>query len=103
MNTVTRTINYSAKKALTVLVAVLAVSFVMYSFAIASTTISISDSSLMSSNIQDLQTEIATLESSYYTMINELTLQQAMEEGFIEEESVQFAHVNSATIVAYNN
>ena len=85
------------------MVAVLLLSFVMYSFAIASTTISISDSSLMSSDIQDLQTEIASLESTYYTMINELSLEHAEAEGFIEEESVQFAHVSSSTFVAYNN
>lgn len=103
MKTLTHTINHSAKKVLKVLVAVLTLSFVMYSFAIASTTISISDSSLMNSDIQDLQTEIAGLESTYYTMINELSLEQAGVEGFIEEESVQFAHVNTATLVAYNN
>lgn len=85
------------------MVSTLILSFVMYSFAIASTTISVSDSSVMSSNIQDLQTEIASLESSYYTMINELSLEQAQAEGFVEEETIQFAHVNTSTVVALNN
>jgi|AntRauTorckE6833_2_1112554.scaffolds.fasta_scaffold96709_1 hypothetical protein len=99
----TTTINYSSKKVLTFVVAALVLSFGMYSFAIASTTISISDSSLINTDIQDLQTEIAELESSYYVMINELSLEQAMTEGFYEEESVQFAHVYPSTLVAYNN
>ena len=101
--TTSRTITYSAKKIFTVLVAALLLSFVLYSFAIASTAVSIADSSVTNRSIQELRTEISELESTYYTMIDDLSLEQALEEGFVEDERAVFARVNSKTVVAYNN
>lgn len=98
-----RTISYSAKKIFTVILSAIALSFLMYSFAIASTTVTISDAQLMNHNIQELHTEIAGLESEYYTMINELSIEQATKEGFVEDADVAFAYVESSNYVAYNN
>ena len=99
----TKTISYSAKKVFTVLIAALLLSFAMYSFAIASATINISDSNILNDDIQELRTEIAGLEGSYYSMIDGLSIQQAQVEGFVHDDRVVFAHVNDATFVAYNN
>lgn len=103
MKTITTTISTRAKKIFTTMVAVILCSFALYSFAIASTTVSVADSKIMSGKIQDLRTEIASLESSYYTMISGLSLEQAQAEGFVAKEATGFAQVNEARFVAYNN
>ncbi len=77
-------------------------SFVLYSFAIASTTLSISESKSYSQSMRDLQTELAELEVEYFDMINTLSLTEAQERGFNETASVNFAHVDKNTSVAYN-
>jgi hypothetical protein len=93
----------SAKKTLNILVSATLLSFVLYSFAIASTTVHISDAKLMNEDILELRTELASLESSYYTMVNDLSLDQAYSEGFVSDTGVHFAHVNQTTLVAYRN
>ena len=102
MNTHTH-ITYNPRKAFALILSGLALSFVLYSFAIASTTVSIADSSVTSRSIQELRTEVSELESTYYMMIDQLTIEQAVEEGFVEDERAVFAHVNQSTVVAYNN
>lgn len=97
------TTTYPTKKILKIIVAALSLSFVMYSFAIASTTVTISDARVMNKNIQELRTELATLESDYYTLVNDLSLDQAYAEGFVADTGVSFAHVNETTLVAYRN
>ena len=103
MKTLSTTITTSAKKVFTTMLAVIVCSFALYSFAIASTTVSISDSEIMNGKIQDVRTEIASLEGEYYTLINKLSLEEAQAEGFVKKEAVRFAHVQESTFVAYNN
>lgn len=94
---------YQNKKIATSLLSGITILFLLYSFAIASTTVNVSDAKLKDQSIQELRTELASLESNYYTMVNELSLDQALEEGFIENEEIRFAHVNQTTLVAYRN
>jgi hypothetical protein len=103
MKTISTTITNKAKQVFTTLLAVIVCSFALYSFAIASTTVSISDAKIMNGKIQDLRTEIAGLESEYYAMINDLSVEQAQIEGFVQKDTVRFAKVNESTYVAYNN
>lgn len=98
-----RTIRYSGKQLLKSLLAGIILSFMLYSFAIASTTVTVSDSRSLNEDIQDLRTEIAELEGNYYTMINDLSVEQALAQGFTQDEHVSFAYVDKATYVAYNN
>ncbi len=98
----TSLITYNTRRSLSFIIAGIILSFVLYSFAIASTTVSIADSSVTSRSIQELRTEVSELESKYYMMIDELSIEQAVEEGFVKDERAVFAHVNQSTVVAYN-
>lgn len=93
---------HQRKKVFHALCTGLVLSFVCYSFAIASTTLSISESKDHNTQIQDLQTEIAELELAYFDMINTLSLEGAYEYGFDETPEVHFAHIEKNTSVAYN-
>jgi len=78
------------------------VSFVLYGFAIANTTLSIADADTYNNEVNELQTEIAELEVHYFDIINELSITEAQESGFTEVSSVRYAHINKNTSVAYN-
>lgn len=80
-----------------------AVSFVVYAFAIASTTIAVADSNVLNGNIQELRTEVAELEGTYYAMVSVMNEDHAQREGFMLEEDVVFAKLNQDTVVAYRN
>lgn len=90
------------KKLVKVLVFSIMFSFISYSFAIASTTLSVSESKSHNQDIQQLQTEIAELEAEYFTIISGLSLDGAKHYGFDETSSVHFAHLEPNTQVAYN-
>ncbi len=98
-----KTYIYNPRKIVRSLTIGIAILFVLYFFAIASTTVNVSDAKIKNQNVQELRTELASLESTYYTMVNELSLNHAIEEGFIESNEISFAHVNQTTLVAYRN
>ncbi len=103
MKTQRRTTGYlHAQQLLSMVIAGIILSFVLYSYAIASTTLSISDAKNTNSEITELQTEIAELELEYYQMINAISLTQAEELGFDETKEVHYATINPTTNVAYN-
>ena len=77
-------------------------SFVLYGFAIASTTISIADADMNNNEINQLQTEIAELEIKYFEMINDLSIQEAELYGLNEVPEVHYAHINETKSIAYN-
>jgi hypothetical protein len=79
------------------------VSFVVYAFAIASTTIAVADSNVLNGNIQELRTEVAELEGTYYAMVSAMNQDHAQREGFTLEEDVVFAKLNQDTVVAYRD
>lgn len=97
------TIAYSGRKIFSYLCGAIILSFALYSFAIASVTVHISDMQALDSDIENLRTEIAELERDYFTMVNNLTLNEALELGFTQDEYVSFAYVNKAQYVALNN
>lgn len=76
--------------------------FVLYGFAIASTTISIADARTHNQDINDLQTEIAELEIQYFEQVNTLSLGEAQELGFNELSNIQYARIDQTKAVAYN-
>jgi|AntAceMinimDraft_6_1070360.scaffolds.fasta_scaffold06662_5 hypothetical protein len=80
----------------------LIISFGSYSFAIASTTLSISETKSHNQAIQQLQTEIAELEGEYFAIINTLSLSEAEMYGLTETPSIHFAHIKQDIAVAYN-
>ena len=77
-------------------------SFVLYGFAIASTTLSVADAETSNHNINELQTEIAELEVLYFSMINQLSLDQAASHGLNQVDTLKYVRVNQPTSVAYN-
>jgi hypothetical protein len=76
--------------------------FGCYSFAIASTTLSIARSREYNESIQEVQTNIAELEAEYFALINTLSLEGAEMHGFAETSRVHFVHKNPDTAVALN-
>lgn len=76
--------------------------FVLYGFAIARTTISIADARTHTHDINDLQTEIAELEITYFEMVNTLSLGEAEALGFDEISAIQYARIDQTTAIAYN-
>ena len=77
-------------------------SFLTYSYAIASTTLSVSSMKTKNNEIQDLQTEIAELEVVYFSMIHSVSEKNAEEYGMKEVENVGYANLAQDTVVAYN-
>lgn len=78
------------------------VSFLLYSFAITSTTLAIAEAKTDNTEIQELQTEIAELEVTYFEIINTLSLEEAQQDGFSEISNLHYARINEAKAVAYN-
>ncbi len=85
------------------MVSAFAISFGLYSFAIASTTVNAADSNVLNGDIQELRTEIAELEGSYYAMMSTIDEAYALQEGYSLAENVSFAQVDQTTLVAYRN
>lgn len=77
-------------------------SFMTYSFAIASTIFSASDMKLNNAKIADIQTEISELESDYFSMINEVSIDNAEEYGLQKIASVGYVGLDKNVRVAYN-
>ena len=90
------------KKIFSTFVLGIVVSFVVYGFGIASTTLSIADAETHNHEINELQTEIAELEIAYFEMINNLSVDEAIVYGFNEVTEVKYAHINTTQSVAYN-
>ena len=90
------------KRVFHMLIGGIILSFVLYGFAIASTTLSVADAETSNHNINELQTEIAELEVAYFSMINELSLDQAADYGLNQVDTLKYVHVNQPTAVAYN-
>jgi len=87
---------------LNILIGCIVISFVLYGFAIASTTVSIADANTHNHDIDELQTEIAELEIEYFEIINTLSLDQAEENGFSEISNLHYARIDETKTVAYN-
>lgn len=103
MTTSIRTNQYNkAQKMFTTLVAGIIVSFVLYSYAIASTTLALSNVEDMNGDIGELQTEIAELELEYYGMLNDISIPEAESLGFTETKNIQYANIDVDSSVAYN-
>lgn len=90
------------KNILNILVSLIVVSFILYGFAIASTTVSIADANTYNRDINELQTEIAELEIEYFEIINTLSLEEAEKNGFSEISKLHYARVDETKTVAYN-
>lgn len=90
------------RKLFTGIVGGMIVSFLLYGFAIASTTIAIAEAKTDSNEIEELQTEIAELEVQYFEAINTLSLEDAQAIGFTELSNLHYARVNETKAVAYN-
>ena len=78
------------------------VSFLLYGFAITSTTLAIAEAKTDNNEIQELQTRIAELEVEYFEIINTLSLEEAQENGLSEISNLHYARVNETKAVAYN-
>lgn len=85
------------------LIAGIVVSFVLYGFAITSTTLSIANADSHNNTVNDLQTEIAELEIEYFEIINTMSMEEAVTEGFNEISNIQFARIDESSSLAYNN
>jgi hypothetical protein len=90
------------KNIFNLLVVSIIASFVLYGFAIASTTLSIADANTHNRDINELQTEIAELEIEYFEIVNTLSLEEAQEEGFQEVSNIHYARIDDRKSVAYN-
>ena len=77
-------------------------SFVLYGFAIANTTLSIADADTSNQEINELQTQIAELEVEYFEMLNTLSMDEAKSFGFNEVQDLRYARINETKAVAYN-
>ena len=104
MKTLTRQLQKSDKQQqlFRLMVTGIVVSFVLYGFAIASTTLSIADADTHNNDINELHTEIAELEIKYFEMINTLSIEEASVYGFNEVSDMSYAHINETKAVAYN-
>ncbi|MFT7328177.1 MAG: hypothetical protein ACI870_000357 [Crocinitomicaceae bacterium] len=90
------------KNVFTMLLFGIAVSFILYGFAIASTTLSIANADTDNKNINELQTEIAELEIEYFEIINTLSIEHAEAKGFYELSNVHYAVIGEKKSFAYN-
>ena len=90
------------KKIISTMLFAIVLSFLTYSYAIASTTLSVSDMKSRNSEIQDLETEIAELEVQYFGMINSISVKDAEIYGMNEITAVGYASLDQETVVAYN-
>ena len=81
MNTIITHMNKDNRKRqlFRLLAAGIVTSFVLYGFAIAHTTLAIADADADNQAITDLETEIAELEAVYFTMVNNLSIEEAEE------------------------
>lgn len=75
--------------------------FATYSYAIASTTLSVSDMKIKNIKIADLQTEISELESEYFSIINNISV-DINEYNLEEINNVGYASLDKEIKVAYN-
>lgn len=98
----TKGYHLSLKKAFNYMLIGIISSFVLYSYAIASTTLAISSAEDMNHDIADLQTDIAELELHYYSLLNDISLEGASRLGLKEASSVEYAKIAPETTVAYN-
>ena len=78
------------------------VSFLLYGFGIASTTLSVADAETSNYEINELQTEIAELEIEYFEIINTLSADEALLYGFNEVNNIKYAYIDQTKSVAYN-
>jgi len=90
------------KKVVSVIFFAIVLSFLTYSYAIASTTFSISNMKMKNSEIQDLETEITELEVHYFSMVHSVSEKNAEEYGMKEVENVGYVNLAQDTVVAYN-
>lgn len=90
------------KNLIKILLCGIVVSFILYGFAIAATTISIADADTDNKEITELQTEIAELEIQYFQMINTFSVEEAEVHGFSELANVHYAVIDENKSVAYN-
>ncbi len=78
------------------------ISFFSYSYAIASTTFSVSDMESKNAKITNLQTEIAGLELDYFTLMNNVSTSDVDIYGMEILNNVGYASLEKDTKVAYN-
>jgi len=90
------------KKIISAMLFAIALSFGMYSYAIASTTFFACNIEEKSSQIQDLETDIAELEIEYFAMIDDLSSTDVSSFGLQEISHVGYASLEKNTVVAYS-
>ncbi len=90
------------KKVISGVIIAIVLSFITYSYAIASTTFSTSDSRSKDIEIQELQTEIAELEINYFKMMNSISVADAGRYGMKELKTIGYADIDSQVTVAFN-
>ena len=100
MSTVKMTTQYFVRKKLAMIIIAMVFSFLLYSYAIASSTLSIASSRQLNQDILELQTQISELESEYHEKMIALDLANATEKGFEEITTLYFVSVESSTEVA---
>jgi hypothetical protein len=100
MSTVQKTMQYIGRKKIAMLLIAIAFSFVLYSYAIASTTISIASSRQLNKDILELQTQISELEWEHHEKLMALDLADAHNKGFTEINTLYFVSVDDSTEVA---
>jgi len=101
MSTRNMTIQYILRKKTMMIFIAIIFSFFLYSYAIASTTISIADSRQLNKDILELQTQIAELEWEYQEKISTLDIEDAHAEGFDDISKLYFVSVDDSTEVAF--
>lgn len=90
------------RKLFMVIVGGIVVSFLLYGFAITTTTLAIAEANSDNNEIQSLQTDIAELEVEYFEIINTLSLEEAQKIGFTELSNMHYARADETKAVAYN-
>jgi hypothetical protein len=79
------------------------VSFFSYAYAIADTTVSISNAEMVSQDLQEIETDIAELELAFFDKIDNFSIEMAAELNMSETKMVYYSNRNEQATVAYNN
>ncbi len=69
-------------------------SFFTYSYAIASTTLSVSSMKTQKSKITELKTEIAELDAEYFEIMNSISLEKSQDYSLKEVSNIDYIEVS---------
>ena len=81
------------------LFAIIAIGFV-YLFLLVSTTVNIAERKHAEKTTKEIQSEIAQMEIDYFAQSNNLNIDYARENGFVESDTMYFAYEEERTEVA---